>query len=93
MKLKSELLYSYGYMACDLPRGLLIIHPHRKQVHKVVVDYSNDRPFNSPEAVTTNFTSTFYTQFQLFALKKFNFLHCLGLIDVLSVNERAEIFA
>ena len=31
--------------------------------------------------------SSFCTQFY------FNFLHCLGLIDVLSANERAEIFA
>ena len=83
-----------AYMACDLRRGLHILHPHRKQVHKVAVDYSNDRPFNSPEAVTTNLIPTFYAQFQLFALKKnFNFLHCLGLIDVLSVNKRAEILA
>ena len=39
-----------------------------------------------------NLISTFCTQFHLFALN-FNFLHCLGLIDVLSANELAEIFA
>ena len=40
-----------------------------------------------------NLISTFCTQFQLFALKTFIFLHCSGLIDALSANERAEIFA
>ena len=79
-------------LACDLRRGLLILHPHRKQVHKVVVDFSNDRPFNSPEAVTTNFISTFYTQFQLFALKNTTFFSLFG-INRRAVNERAEIFA
>ena len=42
--------------------------------------------------LSINLISTFYTQFHLFALN-FNFLHCLGLIDVLSANELAEIFA
>ena len=36
--------------------------------------------------------STFCTQFQFFALN-FNFLHCLGLIDVLSANQHDESFA
>ncbi len=44
-----------------------------------------------PTFLSTNLISTFCTQFQLFALN-FNFLHCLGLIDVLSANEHAEIF-
>ena len=39
-----------------------------------------------------NLFSTFASQFQLFALS-FNFLHCLGLIDVLSVNQHDESFA
>ena len=42
--------------------------------------------------LSINLISTFCTQFQLFALN-FNFLHCLGLIDVFSANEHAEIFA
>ena len=42
--------------------------------------------------LSINLISTFCTQFHLFALN-FNFLHCLGLIDVLSANELAEIFA
>ena len=42
--------------------------------------------------LSINLISTFCTQFYLFALN-FNFLHCLGLIDVLSANELAEIFA
>ena len=42
--------------------------------------------------LSINSISTFCTQFHLFALN-FNFLHCLGLIDVLSANELAEIFA
>ena len=36
--------------------------------------------------------SSFCTQFQLFAFN-FNFLHCLGLIDMLSANQRGEISA
>ena len=42
--------------------------------------------------LSINLISTFCTQFHLFALN-FNFLHCLGLIDVLSPNQHAEIFA
>ena len=42
--------------------------------------------------LSINLISTFCTQFHLFALS-FNFLHCSGLIDVLSANELAEIFA
>ena len=42
---------------------------------------------NSPEA-DTQFNFSFLREG-----KKFNFLHCLGLIDVLSANKRAEIFA
>ena len=42
--------------------------------------------------LSINLISTFCTQFQLFALN-FNFLHRLGLIDVLSANELAETFA
>ncbi len=37
-----------------------------------------------PTFLSINLISTFCTQFQLFALN-FNFLHCLGLIDVLYV--------
>ena len=42
--------------------------------------------------LSINLISTFCTQFHLYALN-FNFLHCLGLIDVLSANELAEMFA
>ena len=49
----------------------------------------SDFPVNQS---SIDFISTFCTQFHLFALN-FNFLHCLGLIDVLSANELAEIFA
>ena len=42
--------------------------------------------------LSINLISPFCTQFQLFALN-FNFLHCLGLIDMFSANEHAEIFA
>ena len=42
--------------------------------------------------LSINLISTFCTQFHLFALN-FKFLHCLGLIAVLSANELAEIFA
>ena len=35
---------------------------------------------------------SFFNQFQLFALN-FNFLDCLGLIDMLSDNQHGEIFA
>ena len=38
--------------------------------------------------------STFWTNFVfLHALKKFQFLHCLGLIDMLSDNQHGEIFS
>ena len=87
MKLKSELLFDYGYMTCDLP---LFAHSSSspKKIHKRVVDYSTDRPFTHL-ALSINLISTFCNQFQLFALKNFSFLDCLGLIDVLSANERA----
>ena len=43
--------------------------------------------------LSINLISTFCTQFQPFALN-FNFLHCLGLIDMLSVNQHDQpIFA
>ena len=71
---------------------LHIIHPHRKKIHKEVVHYSTGRPLTHL-ALSINLISTFCTQFQLFALKNFNFLDCLGLIDAFSANERAEIIA
>ena len=71
---------------------LHILHPDRTKLHKGVVDYSTDRPL-SHLALSINLVSTFCTQFVLFALKSFNFLDCLGLIDVFSANERAEIIA
>ena len=37
-------------------------------------------------------TSIFFIQFQVFALN-FNFLHCLGLIDMLSADQHGEMFA
>ena len=36
--------------------------------------------------------STFYTDFVFLHSKNFKFLHCLGLIDMLSANKNAEIF-
>ena len=93
MKLKSQLLYDY--MACDLSLRLFTHSSSspKKKIHKGVVDYPTDRPLTHLE-LTINSVSTFCTQFQLFTLKeKFNFLHCLGLIDVLSVNKCAETFA
>ena len=36
--------------------------------------------------------STFCTNFVFLHSKKFKFLHCLGLIDMLAANENAEIF-
>ena len=61
----------------------------KKKVLKGVVDYQQTRV----TILAINLISTFCTQFQLFALKTFIFLHCSGLIDELSANERAEIFA
>ena len=89
MRLKSELLFDYGYMTCDLR---LFAHSSSspKKIHKEVVDYSTDRPLTHL-VLSINWISNFCTQFQLFALKNFNFLDCLGLIDVFSANERAEI--
>ena len=87
--LKSEWLH--GYMACDLR---LFAHspPSPKKLRKGVVECSTDRPFTHL-ALSINLISTFCNQFQLSALKNFNFLDCLGLIDALSANERAEIIA
>ena len=48
------------------------------------------RPFTA--SLSINLISTYCTRFHLFALN-FNFLHCLGLIDVLSANELAETHA
>ena len=89
MKLKSELLFDYGFMTCDLR---LFTHSSSspKKIHKGVVDYSTGRPLTHL-ALSINLISTFCTQFQLFALKIFKFLDCLGLINALSANERAEI--
>ena len=91
MKLKSELLFDYGYMTCDL-RLFAYSSSSPKKIHKGVVDYSTGRPLTHL-ALSINLISTFCTQFQLFALKNFNFLDCLGLIDAFSANERAEIIA
>ena len=46
------------------------------------------RPFTA--SLSFNLISTYYTQFHPFTLN-FNFLHYLGLIDVLSANELAEM--
>ena len=91
MKLKSDLLFNYGYRTCDLR---LFAHspPSPKKLRKGVVDCSTDRPFTDL-ALSIHLISTFCNQFQLSALKNFNFLDCLGLIDALSANERAEIIA
>ena len=80
-----------GYRTCDLR---LFAHspPSPKKLRKGVVDCSTDRPFTHL-ALSINLISTFCNQFQLSALKNFNFLDCLGLIDALSANERAEIIA
>ena len=48
--------------------------------------------FSFATFLSINLISSFCTQFQLFALN-FNFLHCLGLIDMLSANQHGEIFA
>ena len=75
MKLKSELLFDYDYMTCDLR---LFAHSSSspQKIHKGVVDQFN---FNFLHSIST------------FCTKNFNFLDCLGLIDGLSANERAEI--
>ena len=51
-----------------------------------------DFPVNQFNFKFLHSTSSFVIQFQLFALN-FNFLHCLGLIDMLSANQHGEIFA
>ena len=79
MKLKSELLFYY--MTCDLR---LFAHSSSspKKLHKEVVDYSTDRPLTHL-ALPINVISTFCTQFQLFALKQFQFSVLFG------INRRA----
>ena len=57
----------------------------KKKIHKAVSSYSTDRPLTHM-ALSIKLISTFCTQFQIFAQKHFNFLHSLGLIDVLSVQ-------
>ena len=51
-----------------------------------------DFPVNQFSFKFLHSPSSFFIQFQLFALN-FNFLHCLGLIDILSANPHGEIFA
>ena len=53
---------------------------------------SNYQPFDYLLMITVQFNSTFKTQLQRFALNII-FLHCLGLTDVLSANQHAEISA
>ena len=67
MKLKSELLFDYGDMTCDLR---LFSHSSSspKTIHNGVVDYSTDRPWTHL-ALSINWISNFCSQFQLFALK------------------------
>ena len=48
--------------------------------------------FSFATFLSVNLISSFCTQFQLFALN-FSFLHCLGLIDMLSANQHGKIFA
>ena len=48
--------------------------------------------FSLATFLSINLISSFCTQFQLFPLN-FNFLHCLGLIDMLSANQHGEIFS
>ena len=67
MKLKSELLFDYDYMTCDLR---LFAHSSSspQKIHKGVVDYATGRPLTHL-ALSINLISTFCTQFQLFARK------------------------
>ena len=76
-------------IACNLRLFAHSSSSPKKKVLKGVVDYQQTRV----TLLAINLISTFCTQFQLFALKTFIFLHCSGLIDALSANERAEIFA
>ena len=64
---------------------LHILHPHRKNYVKELSIVLLTDPL-----LTCRCRSIY---FQLSALKNFNFLDCLGLIDALSANERAEIIA
>ena len=76
-------------IACNLRLFVHSSSSPKKKVLKGVVNYQQTRV----TILAINLISTFCTQFQLFALKTFIFLHCSGLIDALSANERAEIFA
>ena len=76
-------------IACNLRLFAHSSSSPKKKVLKGVVDYRQTRV----TILAINLISTFCTQFQLFALKTFIFLHCSGLIDALSANERAEMFA
>ena len=56
--------------------------------------------FSFATFLSVNLISSFFIQFQLCALissfcakKNLKFLHCLGLIDMLSANQHEEIFA
>ena len=75
-------------------------HPGR------ALDFENKRfdwpsvSFSFATFLSINLISSFCTQFQLFALNfvflhsnNFKFLHCLGLIDMLSANQHGEIFS
>ena len=58
---------------------LHILHPHRKESHKGVVDYSTDSWRLTYLRLTINLISTFCTQFQLFALKKIQLSALFGI--------------
>ena len=67
----------YGYMTCDL---------------RLFVDYPPERPLTRLR-LAINLIPLSALNFDFLHRRNVNFLHCLGITDVLSANERAEIFA
>ena len=52
-----------------------------------------DFPVNQFNFKFLHSISTFWTNFVFLHLKKFKFLYCLGLIDMLSANQHGQIFS
>ena len=52
-----------------------------------------DFPVNQFKFKFLHLISTFCTNFVFLHSKNFKFLHCLGLIDMLSANQNGEIFS
>ena len=52
-----------------------------------------DFPVNQFNFKFLHLISTFWTNFVFLHSKNFKFLHCLGLIDMLSANQQGEIFS